>query len=546
MGTEAAILLLFVVASAVAVVARRLSIPYTVALVLAGLTLGALQLMQAPELTRDMLFLVFLPGLIFEAAFHIRFDDLWRDRAAVLGLAIPGVILTIAATALLLVSASKGMQLLPLGPTLALGWPLAVLFGAAVAATDPIAVTALFERLGAPPRLTLLIKGESLLNDGTAIVFFGLVMALIGGTHTTGGQLTVEFLRVVGGGLAVGGIVGLLIAQALRRIDDAMVAITLTTVAAYGSFLVADQMGFSGVISTVTAGLICGNYGLRHGLSPSLRVAANTFWEYLGFALNSLVFLLMGFEIRLDDLWAAWPLILLAYLAVTLARALVVAITSGALAWTSARIPFRWALVLSWGGLRGALSMVLVLSLPADLPQRETLVNLVFGVVLLSIFVQGLSMTPLARRLGLLGRRETMAAYEVARASLQLAADVLVEISHLRDSGFMDAQALDAVEADFRRRMGEANARLQALDLDPELRYREELTQLRRRMLQFEKSRAVETWRRGMIGIEAYRQLMADIDARLLELESGSASEAEIPVKETENTGEGAQSSYRQ
>ncbi len=210
----------------------------------------------------------------------------------------------------------------------------------------------------------------------------------------------------------------------------------------------------------------------------------------------------------------------------TLARALVVAITSGALAWTSARIPTRWALVLSWGGLRGALSMVLVLSLPADLPQREILINLVFGVVLLSIFVQGLSMTPLARRLGLLGRRKSMTAYETARAGLQFAADVLVEIGRLRDRGPVDPQVLDAVEAEYRQRMGEANARLQGQDIDPELRYQEEVTQLRRRMLQFEKSRVLETWRRGMIGIEAYRHLMADIDARLLELESGTNSVA--------------------
>lgn len=537
MGTEAAVLLLFVVASAVAVLARRLSIPYTVALVLAGLALGALQLVQAPALTRDMLFLVFLPGLVFEAAFHIRFDDLWRDRAAVLGLAIPGVILTIGATALLLVSASKGMQLLPNGPALDMGWELALLFGAAVAATDPIAVTALFERLGAPPRLNLLIKGESLLNDGTAIVFFGLVLALLAGDHTSGGQLVVEFLRVVGGGVAVGSIVGLLVAQALRRIDDAMVAITLTTVAAYGSFLLADQLDFSGVMSTVAAGLICGNYGLRHGMSPSLQVAANTFWEYLGFALNSLVFLLMGFEIHLDALAAAWPLILLAYLAMTLARALVVAITSGALAWTAARIPRSWALVLSWGGLRGALSMVLVLSLPADLPLRETLINLVFGVVLLSIFVQGLTMTPLARRLGLLGRRDAMAAYETARSSLQFAADVLVEISHLRDNGLIDPAALDTVEAEYRQRMGDANARLQEINFDPQLRFQEELAQLRRRMLQFEKTRVLEARRRGLIGADAYEELLADIDARLLELESDGEDSA--PLISTTDTPDG-------
>ena len=520
MGTEAVILLLFVVASVVAMLARRLSIPYTVALVIAGLILGSLQLVHAPELTRDVLFLIFLPGLIFEAAFHINFDDLWRDRATVLGLAIPGVILTIAVTALLLVSASKGIQLLPGISLPEMGWPLALLFGAAIAATDPIAVTALFERLGAPQRLNLLIKGESLLDDGTAIVFFNLVMVLLAGERTSGSELLVEFIRVVGGGVVVGSIIGLMVAQALQRIDDAMVAITLTTVAAYGSFLVADQSGFSGVMSTVAAGLICGNYGMRRGVSPSLKVAANTFWEYLGFALNSLVFLLMAFEIRLDALWATWLIILLAYLAMTLARALVVAITCGALAWTPARIPRSWALILSWGGLRGALSMVLVLSLPPSLPMRETVINMVFGVVLLSIFVQGTSMAPLARRLGLLGRRETMMAYEVARARLQAAADVLVEIGHLRDRGTVDAPVLDAMETSYRQRMSEANTQLQAIDLDPELRFREDFTQLHRRMLQFEKSRALEIWQQGMIGDKAYQQLLSDIDARFLELES--------------------------
>ena len=531
-ATEGTILILFIIASAVAVVARRWGIPYTVALVLAGLLLSALQLMQAPQLTRDLLFLIFLPGLIFEAAYHIRFGDLWSDRWAVLGLAVPGVALTIGVTAVLLVYASRGMALLPHLGFQPMSWPVALLFGAAVAATDPISVVALFERLGAPQRLTLLIKGESLLNDGTAIVFFGLVLTMLLGGHTTLQGLSVEFLRVVGAGMVTGLVIGLLAVQVLRHLDDPMVAITITTVAAYAAFLVADRLGVSGVISTLTAGLVCGHQGLRGGLPPSLQVATDTFWEYMGFALNSLIFLLMGLESHLPALWEAMPLILLAYLAMTLGRFVVVGLIGGALAFTAARIPRAWLTVLSWGGLRGALSMVLVLSLPESVPGRATVVTLVFGVVLLSILLQGLTMTPLARRLGLLGLREALAEYEVARARLQFAADVIVELSHLRERGFIDPQVIDTVEQIYRQRMGEANEQLSALALDPQLRFREELVQLSRQMLQFEKSRARELWRAGQIGAEAYHQLVTDIDARLLQLESGEGLPAAPPAEE--------------
>ncbi len=532
MGIEAAILILFIIASAVAVGARRWGIPYTVGLVLAGLVLSALQVMQAPQLTRDLLFLIFLPGLIFEAAYHIRFSDLWSDRWAVLGLAVPGVALTIGITAVLLYYASRGMALLPQLGIAPLSWPVALLFGAAVAATDPIAVVALFEKLGAPQRLTLLIKGESLLNDGTAIVFFGLVLTLLAGGHPSLQGLAVEFLRVVGAGIVTGLVIGLLATLVLRQLDDPMVAITLTTVAAYAAFLIADRLGVSGVISTLTAGLVCGHQGLRGGLPPSLQVATDTFWEYLGFALNSLIFLLMGLETHLPALWDAMPLILLAYLVMTLGRFLVVGLIGATLAWTPARIPRAWLTVLSWGGLRGALSMVLVLSLPDALAGRETVVNLVFGVVLLSIGLQGLTMTPLARRLGLLGLREALAEYEVARARLQFAADVIVELSHLRERGFIDGDVIDAVEQEYRQRMAQANERLSELALDPQLRYREELLHLRRQMLQYEKSRARELWRAGHIGAEAYHTLVTDIDARLLQLESGAAPTPSSPPAE--------------
>ena len=358
---------------------------------------------------------------------HIDFEDLWRDRTAVLSLAIPGVAMAIGITALLIVFAGNEFSHLP-----SIGWMLALLFSTAVAATDPISVVSLFREMGAPRRVNLLIEGESLLNDGTAIVFFTLVLALIMGKEMSATELVVDFGWVVGGGLLIGGISGLLISQMIRSIDDAMVEITLTTIAAYGSFLLANKLGFSGVISTVAAGLICGNYGARTGMSPTTRVATETFWEYIGFALNSLIFLLVGLEIQIKTLWEIWPMIVIAYLAVTFSRALIVFGVSGLLVMRRARIPRAWAIVLSWGGLRGALSMVLVLSLPREIPLRDLIVNMVFGVVLLSILIQGLSMMPLARALGVVGNREALTAYEVIRTRLQLSNDVLAIIGQMQ------------------------------------------------------------------------------------------------------------------
>ncbi|MGN8199622.1 cation:proton antiporter [Salinisphaera sp. RV14] len=520
MRTESVVLLMFLIASGVAIAARRLNIPYTVALVPVGLLLGALHLFNAPALTREMLFLIFLPGLVFEAAFHIHFENLWRDRLAVLALAIPGVLLAIALTAALLVFAGALTSYLP-----HVGWALALLFGAAIAATDPISVVALFRELGAPARLTLLVEGESLLNDGTSIVFFSLILAVLMGQVPSGGALVVDFAREVGGGVVVGLAIGLAASQVVRYVDAAMVEVMLMTVAAYGSFLAADQLGVSGVISTVAAGLVCGNYGARRGMSPTTYIAVRTFWDYLGFALNSLIFLFMGFAIHLRTLLEIWPIIVVAYLAVTLARGLVIFGISGVLAMTRARIPRAWTLVLTWGGLRGALSMVLVLSLPDTLPLRNLIVNMVFGVVLVSILVQGLTMTPLARWLGVVSGGGALRDYELARARRHLADAVLAEISGLQHGRLVEPEALDAVKAEYEQRASEAEAQMTQAELDREHLLRQETVGVRRRLLLFERQRLREARDRDLVGEEVYNQLLADVDARLLACDNGHVSE---------------------
>ncbi|MHB9034064.1 MAG: cation:proton antiporter, partial [Anaerolineae bacterium] len=344
--TEALIVLLFTIAVVVAIVVRRLNLPYTVALVVTGTILGILRLFTPIYLTKELLFTIFLPGLLFEAAFHTEFREFWRNRWVVITLAVPGVMIAILITTLLLTPVVTTLHL-EQGFT----WQFALLFGAAIAATDPIAVLAVLRSLGAPSRLSILLGGESVLNDGTAIVFFTLALAMVNGTSVTAGRLAVDFFTIVGLGALVGGVAGVIVSQLIIVIDDIMIETTLTTIAAYGSFAAAEYFGGSGVIAVVVAGVVCGNYGRRRGMSPSTRVAVENFWEYLAFALNSIVFLLIGLEVDIQNLLSSWLIILIAFIIVTMSRAVVVLLVTAMLHKKREAIPFSWSLILTWGGL---------------------------------------------------------------------------------------------------------------------------------------------------------------------------------------------------
>jgi monovalent cation:H+ antiporter, CPA1 family len=399
MEIETAFILLFVVATAVAILARRLRLPYTVALVLTGLILGGFQLFPAPHLTKNLLFGIFLPGLIFEAAFHINLREFRDNCITLFSFAVPGVIASTVLVTLILTPVLGTTRLAP-----GFDWRNALVFGALISATDPVAVIALFRNIGAPRRLTLLLEGESLLNDGTAIVFFTLSLSLFAGTGAGAGELLFQFVSIVGIGAGVGAAVGIAASLIMRQIDDPMIEITLTMIAAYGSFVTAETLHASGVIATVAAGMLCGNFAARSAMSASARVAAEAFWEYLAFALNSIVFLLIGFEVRLTTLLADWLPILVAYLVVTFGRALVIVLGQTLVGLTREHFPWRWSIVLTWGGVRGALPMVLALSLPATFPYRDLVISMTFGVAVLSILVHGLTMSSLLRWLGLLER----------------------------------------------------------------------------------------------------------------------------------------------
>jgi CPA1 family monovalent cation:H+ antiporter len=395
MTGESVFIILLSIAMVVAIVARRFGFPYTVALVLAGIALGATRLFAPPHLTKDLLFTIFLPGLVFEASYALHWEAFRRHIVGILLLAVPGVVASIAITGALAGLALRWIGLAP-GFTLTAAFVL----GAIVAATDPVAVTALFKQMRVPLELAALIEGESLVNDGTSIVFLSLILGVIGGKSVSTPTLAAEFVTIAGGGVLVGTAIAWLITQAVRRIDDPMIEITLTMIAAYGSFVAAERLHVSGVIATVASGLLCGSYTTHVAMSASTRVAVSSFWEYVAFALNSVVFLLIGFAFPLRDLATFWREILLAYVAMTVARAGVVYTVSRLSQRSPHAWPRRWSHVLVWGGLRGALSMVLALSLAAEIPDRELIVAMSVGVVLLSLVVQGTTMGPLLRATG--------------------------------------------------------------------------------------------------------------------------------------------------
>ena len=390
-GVEQAFVLLLIVAAVVAVLARRIGAPYTVGLVLVGLAIGVATHVPTLKLSSDLVFYVFLPILLFEASFNLEARNLLGEWRRILVLAVPGVLVAFAVTA-------AGMYFLG-----SLTWSLALLFGALIAATDPVSVISLFRRLGVSDRLSTLVDAESMFNDGTAAVLFAIVLTAVASGHSASvGWAVGKFAWMALGGLVVGLGVGYAASFIHRSLEDHLIEITLSTIVAYGSFLLAQWLGMSGVMACVTAGIVLGNFGRHRGMNPVTRVTMGTVWEYAAFVANSVIFLLIGLSMHLSLIVSHLGEVLLAFVVVLVGRA--VAIYGYGLITRvpgSRRLPGSWQHVLVWGGLRGTIALALVLSVPAAVSGRATLQVLAFGVVLLSLVCQGLTMPWLVRRLGL-------------------------------------------------------------------------------------------------------------------------------------------------
>lgn len=376
-------------AALIGILARRAGFPYAIALVLGGLIVEETHLIAVPQIDPPVILFAFLPPLLFDAAFRLDARELRLVLRPVLLLAVPGVLVTTLVVGGLV--------------ALALGLPLgvALLFGSLVSATDPVAVIAVLKEVALPARLLVVPEAESLVNDGMAITLYTGLGGVQSATGLDLGNLGGLFLREVLLGLAVGVALGFLCSRLTGTVDDHLIEMMLSVVLAYGSYLVADRLHASGPLACVAAGIIQGTYGRDFGMSERTSRLLDDLWEFLGFFANAILFLLVGLNVNLGALVANGKAVAVAIVAVLVARVLVVEIVGLLTASGPLATPFRERVVLIWAGLRGALTIALALGLPQDTPSRALLINMAFGVVLFTLIVQGLTLAPLVRWLGL-------------------------------------------------------------------------------------------------------------------------------------------------
>ncbi len=408
-------------------------IPYTLLLVIVGLCLAFVNI-RLVSLSPELILEIFLPPLLFEAAWNIRWKSLKESFTPVILLAILGVVISVSGV-------SFGLSYFT-----DLSLPTALLIGASLSATDPVSVVALFRELGASKKLTTVMEGESLFNDGVAVVAFIILVGIPLGTQQfTVTNTIVQFGTFVGVGVGAGLLIGFGISYLTQRFDIPLVEQSLTLVSAYGTYLLTEKLGGSGVIGVVTVGIILGNFGSRIGMNPRTRLVVSEFWDFLAFFVNSIVFLLIGDQIEIRNLAVNFDLIIVAIISVVVSRFVSIfvlcyisnLITVNDLNW-------REQTILWWGGLRGSVSIALALSVPVVLSGRQEVIETVFGVVLFTLLVQGLTTKFFLNKLGLIGDQAIKQEYSellARRIALNKVLDALKEVE-LEDNPEMDSEFL--------------------------------------------------------------------------------------------------------
>lgn len=523
---ELGFVILLSIAAFVAIFVRRIRLPYTVALVLVGLLLSFFPNLIEFEISSELILALLVPPLLFEATLHLPWDKLRRDLLPVLLLAIVGTLIGT------FIVGGMVQQILNIP------WAAAIAFGALISATDPVAVIAFFRSLGVSKRLTILVEGESLFNDGVAIVIFniavatGAAIANGGETHFTLGAALLEFIVVAFGGLAVGLVLGYIVSTIiLKNVDDHLIETATTVALAFGSFLMAEAFGeiigvaglhLSGILAVVAAGLVVGNIG-SHNTSPTTKITLNNFWEFLTFVVNSLVFLLIGIRIEFRQLAPNLGPILVAVLAILVSRAIVVY----SLGWVNGRlqprnhIPHAYRHAMYWGGLRGAISLALALTLTDTFaPQlANELQVMTFGVVLFTLLVQGLSIERLIKWLGLAQRPPHQLEQQRRQALLYAKQAGKAELARLQREGILFPEVGEAMDTVYDAEIAHHRQSLSThMQTFPELEQAMYL-QVRLDLLRAEKSAIADAAQRGFVGEEVQDVLTRQLNDQVAALE---------------------------
>jgi CPA1 family monovalent cation:H+ antiporter len=516
MSFESQFIGLMAIAVLVAVSARRLRVPHTIAMMLTGLGAGMLRL--GPELTDisldpHLILVTFLPGLLFEAAYHLDLRELRDNLRTILMLAVPGVLLSMFVIGVLL-NQILGIRLVE-----------ALLFGILISATDPIAVTALFRELGVSKRLSIIVEGESLFNDGAAIVLYSILLGVATGDQafSLAGSIT-NFFATVAGGAVLGLVAGLIVGEMMRRTEDHLIDIALTTILAYGTYLVAEELlhgAVSPVIAVVVAAIYVGNYGSNGGYSATSTVTIVSFWEFVAFLINSAIFLLIGLDVAPADLLKNIKPVMIGVGVILLARALVVYPLGFLVNWRVRKMPIEWAHVLFWGGLRGAVSVALILSLPAPLEvsqpleSRLILEEMAYGYILFSLIVQGLTIRPLLGRLGLTHVGAQEREYERRQARMVMAHAAMHAIDNLHEQNILSGPVCDNLRATFKQQFNEHWSALEKIVaaeprvIDTNFRY------MQREIAGAQKQSLLQMMRRGTLSEDVYSELVREVDEQI-------------------------------
>jgi Na+/H+ antiporter len=492
--------------------ARAINVHYAIVLVLGGLVAGLVSGTSAPRVEPDIVLFVFLPPLIYAASFGSSSQDL-RTYARPIGLLAVGLVLVTMGAVAVVAHVVAGI-----------GWGPAMVLGAILSATDPVAATSVLRRLGAPDRISTILEGESLVNDGTGLTVYKLAVAAVVSGHFSLGAGIVKFIAVSAGGVAIGLVAGWLSVEVRKRIDDPPIEISISLLTAYLAYLPADRIGASGVLAAVAAGLYTGS---RTGmmLSPTSRLRTLGFWEALTFVLESLLFLLIGLQLPhiTRGLEVVRPLEYAALVLVTLIAVRMVWMFSVPLAVRLVR-PGRGEppqtsaelLVLGWSGMRGGVSLAAALALPLvaaghAFPNRSDIILIAYIAIAASLVIEGLTLSPLVRRLGL--SEEDAMAREEARAHVALAHSALRHIDELTEHEDLSESVAEPLRTTFEQRIHRFEPQMHDDGTaGDETAAAHRVRELRRELIAVERQRLAELRRRGEISAESVRRIEHELD----------------------------------
>jgi len=509
---ELLLLVLMVAVGGLSMLAGTVRVPYPILLVLGGLVLGFVPGVPSAELPPDLVLVLFLPPLLYQAAFFSSPRDLWANARPITLLAVGLVLVTMTAVAVVAHALVAGLP-----------WAAAFALGAIVSPTDPLAATAIARRLGVPRRLVTVLEGESLVNDATALVAYRLAVAAVVAGSFTLWEAGLRFVVGAVGGVVIGLAVGWLFAEARRRIEDSVVEIVLSVVTGYAAYLPAELLGVSGVLAAVTAGLYVGWHAPELA-SPSTRLLGFSFWEVLVYLLNAVLFVLVGLQLNLilTGVSGSSALVLVGQAALVAAVVIGVRVGWGFTvpylvrvldrrpAQVARRVGARERLVSSWSGMRGAVSLAAALALPLSFPQRNLIIFVTFGVILATLVLQGLTLPWLIRRLGV--QRDDSEAQEEMRGRLRATDAALARLEELAGEGWTRDDTVERMRGlyQFRRRRLKARAGYLADDgaQDRSLAYQ----RLVRELLEAQRREIVRLRNRGEISNEVMHRIERDLD----------------------------------